>query len=84
MNLTSLLLEALNLLFIGMVFVTSFLGILVVIIPLLNKVVPDDPVPAKAAIEPASSPDRVEQETLVAVISAAVQQYRNRHPSDKS
>ncbi len=78
MSLTSLLLEAFNLLFIGMLFVTSFLGILVFIIPFLNKIVPDDPVPVQVAAKP-STPQNIEQETLVAVISAAVQQYRNNH-----
>lgn len=78
MSLTSLLLEALNLLFIGMIFVTSFLGMLVFIIPFLNKIVPDDPVPVQATTKPTSS-HNIEQETLVAVISAAIQQYRNKH-----
>ncbi len=78
MNLTSLLLEALNLLFIGMLFVTSFLGLLVFIIPFLNKIVPDEPVPVQATAKPTSS-HNIEQETLVAVISAAVQQYRSNH-----
>ncbi len=78
MNLASLLLEALNLLFIGMIFVTSFLGILVIIIPFLNKIVPDDLIPIQTTSKSISSGD-IEQETLVAVISAAVQQYRNQH-----
>ncbi len=78
MSLTSLLLEALNLLFIGMLFVTSFLGLLVFIIPFLNKIVPDDPIPTPATAKPNIS-NNIEQETLVAVISAAVQQYRNKH-----
>ncbi len=78
MSLTSLLLEALNLLFIGMLFVTSFLGLLVFIIPFLNKIVPDDPIPTQATVKSNIS-NNIEQETLVAVISAAVQQYRQRH-----
>ncbi len=78
MSLTALLLEALNLLFIGMLFVTSFLGLLVFIIPFLNKIVPDDPIPVQAQPKPKLS-NNIEQETLVAVISAAVQQYRNKH-----
>ncbi|MBS9782098.1 MAG: OadG family protein [Gammaproteobacteria bacterium] len=78
MSLTSLLLEALNLLFIGMLFVTSFLGLLVFIIPFLNKIVPDEPIPAQATAKPNVS-NNIEQETLVAVISAAVQQYRSNH-----
>ncbi len=79
MELSQLLLNALNLMFIGMLFVGAFLGILVVVIPFLNKIVPDDPLPAQTPAQAISPAQPKEQEILVAVISAAVQQYRKRH-----
>ncbi len=79
MELSHLLLSALNLMFIGMLFVGTFLGILVVIIPLLDKITPDDPLPTQTSTQAISPVQPKEQEVLVAVISAAVQQYRKQH-----
>ncbi len=78
MSLGSLLLEALSLLLVGMTFVTLFLGMLVFIIPFLSKIVPDDPIPIQTS-QKTNQSNIIEQQTLVAVISAAVQQYRNQH-----
>lgn len=78
MNLSSLLLEALNLLLIGMGFVTAFLGILVFLIPLLNKISPDDSLPETT--KPRSLPsDRGVSPQTIAAISIAVKQYRQTH-----
>ncbi len=76
MSLGHLLWEAINLMFIGMISVGSFLSILVFIIPLLNKFLPEDPVPASPSGTANTAPSQAE---LVAVISAAVQQYRQKH-----
>lgn len=77
MELSHLILEALNLMLIGMLFVGTFLGILVFLIPLLNKIIPDDPPPTAMSASVVSANDTTDdQAALVAVISAAVQQYR--------
>lgn len=77
MSLTTLLLEALSLLMIGMTFVTAFLGILVFIIPLLDKISPDDSIPEppkrQAAVATGVTPQ------TVAAITVAVNQYRQKH-----
>ncbi len=79
MNLISLLLEALNLMLIGMAFVTIFLGILVFIIPLLDKVSPEDSLPdTSKRARPATVTSGVSAQT-VAVIAAAVKRYRQHH-----
>lgn len=75
MSLDYLIIEALKLMFIGMFCVGAFLSILVVIIPLLNKITPDEALPTvKPTVSKPAEPD-----TLIAVISTAVHQYRNRH-----
>ncbi|PIE45911.1 MAG: oxaloacetate decarboxylase subunit gamma [Gammaproteobacteria bacterium] len=79
MNLTSLLLEALNLMLVGMTFVTAFLGILVFIIPLLDKISPEDNLPDTSKRHtPAAVTSGVSPQT-VAVIAAAVKRYRQHH-----
>ncbi len=77
MSLGHLLWEAINLMFIGMISVGSFLSILVFIIPLLNKFLPEDPVPAN--LSGTTTNTAPSQPELIAVISAAVQQYRQKH-----
>lgn len=79
MQLGHLLLEAHNLMFIGMLFVGLFLGILVFLIPLLHTISPDDTPEATPAS--AITPQLAQQapDTMIAVISAAIQQYRNQH-----
>lgn len=79
MSLSHLILEALTLMGVGMLSVGLFLGILVFLIPLLNKIVPDDPTPPPA--KPATAVNNgvaAQNDTLIAVISAAIQQHRNR------
>lgn len=80
MQLGHLMLEALNLMFIGMLCVGVFLGMLVFLIPLLNKIVPDEPVP-EAPPSNVTTPlsNAGEQTAVIAAISAAIQQYRNKH-----
>lgn len=76
MDINALLMEALNLMLIGMLFVGVFLSILVILIPLLNKIVPEEKIPAPAQL-PAKS--QTAEDDIIAVISAAVTHYRNNH-----
>ncbi|PIE42159.1 MAG: oxaloacetate decarboxylase subunit gamma [Gammaproteobacteria bacterium] len=78
MELSQLLLEALNLMLIGMLFVGIFLSILVFLTPLLNKIVPEEqPLPESKSV--AVNGVQPQQAALVAVISAAIHQYRRHH-----
>lgn len=78
-NLGALLLEAGNLLLIGMVVVFSFLGILIFLMKLMSNLVGGDaPVtaqvnPGQRARKPASAP---QDHKVKAAISAAIHQYR--------
>lgn len=85
-QLSQLFVEAGTLLLAGMIFVFAFLGILVVVI---NKVIAPlaelfpDPVPARAASSQSSQarsarPDGVSPQ-IVAAISAAIAQYRQKN-----
>lgn len=78
MNINELLLEALNLMLVGMLFVSVFLGILVVLIPLLNKISPDDSLPEPPKPQAAVAATGLSPQT-VAAIAAAVGQYRRDH-----
>jgi oxaloacetate decarboxylase gamma subunit len=84
-NLTQLFVEAGTLLAAGMVFVFAFLGILVVFINLvlvkLSKVYPDpiaQPRAASISNKKTEAPDGLSS-GVVAAISAAVNQYRQKH-----
>ncbi len=74
--------EAFNLLAAGMGFVFVFLTLLVFVTGLMSKIINrffPEPVaqPAKPAAAPA--PAGTDEQTLIAVISAAIKQYRARH-----
>ena len=80
MEITELLFEAIGLLGLGMTFVFMFLSLLMIAIKLLAKFVPaDQPIvttkPAQRATTPKSSDI---DPKIVAAISSAVMQYRNR------
>ncbi|REL30598.1 OadG family protein [Thalassotalea euphylliae] len=83
-SLSQLFIEAGTLMLAGMVFVFAFLGILVVIIntvlaPLANKF-PDPVAPAvtRPPVKKSAANDGVSP-SVVAAISAAVSQYRQKH-----
>ena len=77
MNISSLLLEAANLMAVGMVFVFVFLGLLLLMIKGIEKLVPEpEPVPTAPSVQPQTAgltPARI------AAITAAVQQYRQKN-----
>ncbi|MER2490421.1 oxaloacetate decarboxylase subunit gamma [Catenovulum sediminis] len=79
-NLSSLLIEAANLLLVGMVVVFMFLGILIFLIKLMSKLVGSD-APAPASVNIPNRPtsrksNSTQDKKVVAAISAAVHQYR--------
>ncbi len=74
-----LLLEALNLMFVGMLCVGAFLSLLVFIIPLLERITPDEPLPERPALPTGRQDGKQMPAALVAAISAAVHQYRQQH-----
>lgn len=79
MNESNLMMESLQLMAIGMGIVFSFLLLLVVVLRLMSwvalRVAPAEPHPrATSLVSPEGQPD-----DLIAVISAAVAQYRARH-----
>ncbi|MGF1693828.1 oxaloacetate decarboxylase subunit gamma [Photobacterium kagoshimensis] len=79
-DLGSVLVEAATIMITGMVVVFAFLSILIFLVQLLAKIAPADPevvntpTPAQAAEK---SSDTVQPE-IIAAISAAVNQYRQR------
>jgi oxaloacetate decarboxylase gamma subunit len=79
-----LLIEGVWLMFIGLAIVFSFLLILVGMLVLMSKAVlrwgPEDPLPESPPSAPQAAPlPAVEDHRLIAVIAAAIQQYRDRH-----
>ncbi|KMT65725.1 oxaloacetate decarboxylase subunit gamma [Catenovulum maritimum] len=81
-NIGSILLEAANLLLVGMVSVFLFLGLLIVCINLMSKLVGGD-APASTSVKTPSRTRNVQKnvkdDKVVAAISAAVHQYRQDH-----
>ncbi|GEK49259.1 OadG family protein [Halomonas pacifica] len=75
---TELLQEGLALMGFGMGFVFVFLTLLVIATTLMSRVV-DRLVPAPEPKAPAAAPARQDDEELLAVLSAAVHRYRQRH-----
>ncbi len=84
MNSSSLMNEGLTLMVFGMGFVFVFLALLVVLTNLMSRLVTKyapDAIPAAARVRtppPAAQP-AANQDQLLAVISAAIHQYRSRH-----
>ncbi|MCE2571411.1 oxaloacetate decarboxylase subunit gamma [Motilimonas eburnea] len=76
MDITALLLEAGNLMLVGMISVFLFLGLLVIVVQTMAKYCPAD-IPA-AAKKPAAQPtNNTLNPKLIAAITSAVQQYRD-------
>lgn len=77
MDITALLLEAGNLMLVGMISVFLFLGLLVIVVQTMAKYCPAD-IPPAAAKKPASQPtNNTLNPKLIAAITSAVQQYRD-------
>ncbi len=74
MSIESMISDGLYLMVIGMVFVIIFLTILVQILNMMEKFIDHDEVP-----EVQSSGDKLNQSTLTAVISAAINKHRQKH-----
>ncbi|MFD2178639.1 oxaloacetate decarboxylase subunit gamma [Veronia pacifica] len=84
MELESLLQEALTLMLTGMSVVFVFLTILIFLVGLMSRLVPEE-LPSKVTPSQPASPGQsnaVNPETIAA-ISAAVHQYRNQRRNDK-
>lgn len=75
---TELLQEGLALMGFGMGFVFVFLTLLVIATTLMSRVV-DRLAPVPEPKAPAAAPARQDDEELLAVLSAAVHRYRQRH-----
>ena len=73
MSIETLIIEGLYLMLVGMGFVISFLTILVMILGIVEKVIP-----AETTAETTVSDTKLGNNTLFAVISAAIHQHRNR------
>ncbi len=77
MDITTLLLEAGNLMLVGMISVFLFLGLLVIVVQTTAKFCPADMPPA-AAKKPTQQPvSNTLDPKLIAAITSAVQQYRD-------
>lgn len=84
-DISQLVLEGLYLMLVGMSFVLGFLTLVVIALNLLAKfahepaTIPASPLDAIKS----DKPDDVSDKTLLAVISAAIHQYRNDQFTDK-
>lgn len=82
MNIADLLTEAANLMLIGMVVVFVFLGILIVCINVMANLVGEDAPEVTAAPKNTTARNGTKSDVapeVVAAISAAVHNYRNKH-----
>ncbi|WP_054672997.1 oxaloacetate decarboxylase subunit gamma [Parasalinivibrio latis] len=80
MELGAVLEEALALMLIGMSVVYAFLGLLVITVKLISRLVPEEQPPqAATAVQPATNHNNSAAPDVIAAISAAVHQYRNRN-----
>lgn len=75
MDITKLLLTALQLLGLGMGFVFLFLGLLMVIVNIMAKYIPQDEPVADKKRTPESSTGAVINPAIIAAITTAVHQY---------
>ncbi|MCE0558606.1 MULTISPECIES: OadG family transporter subunit [unclassified Motilimonas] len=76
MDITELLLEAGNLMLVGMISVFLFLGLLVIVVQQMAKLCPVESAPV-AAKKPTAQPQPATlNPKLIAAITSAVQQYR--------
>lgn len=77
MDITELLLEAGNLMLVGMISVFLFLGLLVIVVQQMAKYCPADVAPV-ATKKPVAQPKPATlNPKLIAAITSAVQQYRD-------
>lgn len=83
MDISELLMEAANLMLVGMVSVFLFLGLLVLVVQSVAKLVPADELPVApkrpTTQTPAAQASNQVNPKLIAAISTAVQQYRNNN-----
>ncbi|RJG51571.1 oxaloacetate decarboxylase subunit gamma [Motilimonas pumila] len=83
MDISELLLQAGNLMLVGMVSVFLFLGLLVLVVQSVAKLVPADELPVASnkptTQAPAAQASNQVNPKLIAAISTAVQQYRNNN-----
>ncbi|UXI01773.1 oxaloacetate decarboxylase subunit gamma [Photobacterium sp. TY1-4] len=77
-DLGSLLWEAATIMITGMVVVFAFLSILIFLVQLLAKVAPKDDLPASQPAPAVANTQPGVQADVVAAITAAVHQYRQR------
>ncbi len=77
MEISHLLLEAANLLVLGMVSVFLFLGLMVFAVQLMSKFAPPIEQPPATKSQAATSTTTINNPKLVAAITSAVQQYRS-------
>ncbi|WP_163834809.1 OadG family protein [Spartinivicinus ruber] len=80
---SELLNEGLNLMLFGMGFVFVFLTLLIFATALMSRLISkfgeEEVIPVSQAAPSSTVADKQQDEQLVAVISAAIKQYRSRH-----
>jgi sodium pump decarboxylase gamma subunit len=83
-NIQTLMIESVQLLFIGMGTVFIILGILIFLISSISKILPEEVVEHHFAqpIRAGNTNNQTDNKELIAVISTAINAFKKRNPSD--